>query len=25
VIEKSVNWETEKLYGVEGQGLFVEF
>jgi len=25
VTEKRVNWETEKLYGVEGQGLFVEF
>jgi hypothetical protein len=25
VIEKSVNWETEKLYGVEGQGPFDEF
>jgi hypothetical protein len=25
VIEKSVNWEAEKLYGVEGQGPFDEF
>jgi hypothetical protein len=24
-IEKSVNWEAEKLYGVEGQGPFDEF
>jgi len=25
VIEMSVNWEAEKLYGVEGQGPFDEF
>ena len=25
VIEKSVNWEAEKLYGVEGQGPLDEF
>jgi hypothetical protein len=25
VLEKAVNWETEKLYGVEGQGPFDEF
>ena len=25
VIEKSVNWEAEKLNGVEGQGPFDEF
>jgi hypothetical protein len=25
VIEKSVNWEAEKLHGVEGQGPFDEF
>ena len=25
VIEKSVNWEAEKLYGVAGQGPFDEF
>ncbi len=25
VIEKSINWEAEKLYGVEGQGPFDEF
>ena len=25
VIEKSVNWEAEKLYGVEGQRPFDEF
>lgn len=25
VIEKAVNWEAEKLYGVEGLGPFDEF
>jgi hypothetical protein len=25
VIEKAVNWEAEKLYGVEGRGPFDEF
>ncbi|MDD2763250.1 MAG: hypothetical protein PHE83_04645 [Opitutaceae bacterium] len=25
VIERTVNWETEKLYGAEGQGPFDEF
>jgi hypothetical protein len=25
VIEKAVNWESEKLYGVENQGPFDEF
>ena len=25
VIEKSVNWQAEKLYGVAGQGPFDEF
>ena len=25
VIENAVNWEAEKLYGVEGQGPFDEF
>ena len=25
IIEKTVNWEAEKLYGVEGQGPFDEF
>jgi hypothetical protein len=25
VIEKAVNWEVEKLYGVEGLGPFDEF
>ncbi|MFH1186438.1 MAG: hypothetical protein V1755_15620, partial [Chloroflexota bacterium] len=25
IIEKAVNWEAERLYGVEGQGPFDEF